>query len=169
MVRIVRPGDDATDPRLVLRGASLRTTYRRVIVVQAALIAAWLAGVVAIRLGVVPWADGNSVAVYVPLVGGPLVALGVFVVMLRAGHSAAGEAALDERGATFTKDSSALRMRIEWGEVVGYRDGAVAFVKLVPTEGESAWSSYLGIPTPTEAERVAVLAFLDARGLKRLG
>jgi hypothetical protein len=54
---------------------------------------------------------------------------------------------------------------IAWSEVLGYCDDSGASVRLVLPQDVGTYSA---IPTPTEADRVAVLSFLDARGLKRV-
>jgi len=55
---------------------------------------------------------------------------------------------------------------VSWGDLHGYRDGDAEWVELVLTQG--AAGHRLLVPTPKEADRVAVLALLDRRGLDRL-
>jgi hypothetical protein len=54
-----------------------------------------------------------------------------------------------------------------WREIVGYRDDSADYIQLL-REGTLGASPELAVPTRTEAERVAVLALLDSRGLKRM-
>jgi hypothetical protein len=159
--RILRQPEPPVDgPRLVVRGAAKGGVADRRAMVPFAL-------VIAIRRGLVPWVHADSPLTLVGLVVSSLAAFATFLVLFRAGHSAAGEVALDTRGATFTKDpGSPLRVAVDWEEVLGYGDGAATHVTLVARGGD--FGSYVSIPTPTEADRVAVLAFLDARGMKRL-
>ncbi len=168
-MKILRPGEPAfggASPRLVVRGwRTPAQSNLRAQVVGGALLALSLGWAIAIRRGHVPWIAQPDLA-YVPLVLGPPVAAAAFFVLFRAGHSAAGEAVLHDEGAAFAKEGD-LRLEVRWSEVAGYRDGATAYVQLEAADAPPL-GSHVAIPTPTEADRLAVLAFLDGRGLKRL-
>jgi hypothetical protein len=119
------------------------------------------------RHGSVPWVDGDGPA---PLLGMLVFGAASFVGIVRLGErwsAASGEATLDATGATFRKGGLGLEHRYAWSELAGYRDGTSVAVELVPA-GQRVGGAISSIPTPTEADRVAVLAFLDARGLRRL-
>lgn len=167
-MKILRPGDPtfASPPRLELRGPrSVAQANRRATLVFAALIALSLGAAIAMRRGLVPWIPHRDVG-FVPIVLGPMLASVVFQLLFRTGQAAAGGAALHDEGAVFAKEG-AFRLEVPWSEVDGYRDGATAYVQLEAAKAPLA--SHVAIPTPTEADRLAVLAFLDGRGLKRLG
>lgn len=56
---------------------------------------------------------------------------------------------------------------VAWSDLRGFRDAATDHVVLVPGD-EAEVAVELALPTPTEADRVTLLALLDARGLPRL-
>jgi hypothetical protein len=58
---------------------------------------------------------------------------------------------------------------IAWDRLAGYRDGNASFVRLVEKDRRLLQGpSHLLVPTRTEAERTAVLALLDRKGLRRI-
>lgn len=58
---------------------------------------------------------------------------------------------------------------IAWTDLAGYGDGSADYVRLRTTGALGGLRSLrLSVPTPTEEERVAVLALLDRRGVPRL-
>lgn len=169
-MRVLRPGVPAfggSCPLLVVRGRrSPKQATLRAALVGGGLLALSLGWGIAMRRGLVPWVGHPDVAL-VPMALGPLAAAAAFFVLFRSGHAASGEAALHDEGAVFAKEGD-LRLEVPWSAISAYRDGATAFVQL-ESGAAPPLGSHVAIPTPTEADRVAVLAFLDGRGLKRLG
>ncbi len=104
-----------------------------------------------------------------------LICLGSFVLgvlsaffLWRRSIARAGRVELAEGGFTFTRG-----WRRDWialADLAGYRDGDVDFVELVRKKDVPISKDFprLTIPTPTEKDRVTVLAALDASGLRRL-
>lgn len=127
---------------------------------------AFVVVVLAMRHGWVPWVDGAGWSPIVGMLVFGIASVVVFPRFIERSIAAAGRATLDDAGVTFEKEASGLEHRLAWSDVVGYRDAAQRWVELAPRRG--AAGALTSIPTPTEADRVAVLAFLDARGLKRV-
>lgn len=82
--------------------------------------------------------------------------------LLRAVRRRYAEAALFDDRVVITRESA---LTVAWKDVGGYRDDSADHVQLVSNDGSAP--ADLTIPTATEAERTAVLAFLDQRGLAR--
>lgn len=57
---------------------------------------------------------------------------------------------------------------VAWTELAGYRDGDARCVRLVERDGWLRFPPHLLVPTRDDAERAAVLALLDRKGLRRL-
>ncbi|MEZ0227645.1 MAG: hypothetical protein ACAI25_03415 [Planctomycetota bacterium] len=92
----------------------------------------------------------------------------IAVALSRRSMSRSGRVVLEEAHAFFERDGySAV---VFWEYCAGYLDGDSDYVELVLHEGapRSPLLWPLTIPTLREEDRVAVLAALDARGLRRL-
>lgn len=63
-------------------------------------------------------------------------------------------------------DTEPSNADVAWSELRGFRDAATDHVLLVPFDGRHPVE--LALPTPTESDRVKLLALLDERGLARL-
>lgn len=63
--------------------------------------------------------------------------------------------------------SEPYRVTLFWRDIDGFRDHDADFVEVVTDRWPRGYPK-LGIPTLSEQDRTAVLAFLDARGLRRL-
>lgn len=155
-----------TSTPLVVRGPSPARVGRQAGALMGALLLASVAGVVAARRGYLPWVDGAGLGAY-PFLLSPLVALALWWTVVIPRLAAAGEATLDHDRVTLTKDPGGLSHSIPWSAVAGYRDRARAFVELRLVRGGDHRTT-ASIPTPTDDDRAAVLAFLDARGLRRV-
>jgi hypothetical protein len=117
-----------------------------------------------------PWLVWDSMRLAVPIA---LLVLGLVLLRLTRRYFVCRSGT-----ATFYEDRVAFRKRVRgqtrfteatvaWSELGGYRDGSSDYIQLV-RKGESFASPLLAIPTPSEDDRVKVLALLDARGLARL-
>lgn len=156
---------EVTD-RLRVCGPDLVRVRRQGMLFTAGLLAASFGGALAARHGLVPWVDGQGLGAYAFLLA-PLGGLALWWVVMAPRLAAAGEAVLDERGVTLHEPAGGLAHTVAWSAIAGYRDHAGDAVRLVLARG-GALAGTASIPTPTEAERAAVLAHLDARGLRRL-
>lgn len=161
---VTRP--DATLPLRVC-GTDLRRVRRQGTLLMIALLSASFGGALAARHGFVPWVDAGGLGPYAFLFA-PLAGLALWWAVMLPRLAASGEAVLGEQGVTLRGDAGGLAHSIAWSAVAGYRDGASSAVQLI-LEGGGGLAATVSIPTPTEADRVAVLALLDARGLGRLG
>jgi hypothetical protein len=56
-----------------------------------------------------------------------------------------------------------ITVELEWRELAGFRDGSIDYVELIPRRPDVR--AMLTVPTPSEEERTAVLALLDAHGV----
>jgi hypothetical protein len=65
-------------------------------------------------------------------------------------------------------DRGATPVEVAWSDLDGYRDDAAHCVRLV-RKGEVWSAARLLIPAVTEAQRTAVLALLDQKGVRRMG
>jgi hypothetical protein len=79
------------------------------------------------------------------------------------------------RGVVFFEEAVVFRERgfrdvaITWDRLAGYRDGNADFVRLIEKDRRLLQGpSHLFVPTPTDADRTAVLAILDKKGLRRI-
>jgi hypothetical protein len=107
--------------------------------------------------------------------GAALVCFGTFVLAVavsfglwRRSVARSSRVVLDELGVEISRDL--FHENFPWRDLAGYRDGDTDFVELVRPAGVARRTRFprLTVPTLTEKDRVAVLAFLDARGIRRL-
>src|SRR5262249_48025830 len=79
------------------------------------------------------------------------------------------------RGVAFFEEAVVFRERgfrdvsIAWDRLAGYRDGDAGFVRLIEKNRRLLQGpSHLLVPTRRDADRTAVLALLDKKGLRRI-
>ncbi|MEZ0227644.1 MAG: hypothetical protein ACAI25_03410 [Planctomycetota bacterium] len=164
--RLVAPEEVRSRP-LTVTGAHSWSTGRGVLLVW---VLAGGGALVLTATGEAPW---------LPLLPRPLVGLGILLgstfgavltsfLVVRRSKARAGHVVFHERWIVFLR--AAETTTVGFDEIQGFRDGDADFVELVRKPGVSASIAFprLTVPTPTEKDRVAVLAVLDARGIRRL-
>ncbi len=153
--------------RLVIHGATSSSNLPAVFF-GLSLVAGAVTAVLAER-GHLPWLPfasrlGAQLICFMAFVLGWAVALFVS----RRSMARAGRVEIDEQKLVFHRDG--LWVAIQWTDCKGFKDGDADFIEVELREEVPLTRSYwpLTIPTPSEKDRVAVLAVLDAHGLKRL-
>jgi hypothetical protein len=124
-----------------------------------------------LALGRLPWAVAGSEKLFA---NAPLLTASVVVFALAVSYSLAksvflaraGRVELDDEGIVFRRGLF-LKTRVAWSALEGFSDASSGRVDLVK-KGERFARPSLAIPTRDDASRAAVLAALDAHGLRRL-
>jgi hypothetical protein len=119
--------------------------------------------ILALTYGRIPWSIEGSETVFsqAPLAGACVVVFAVAATYSLAKsffRARAGRIIIDDDGVLFT--GLIGETRVAWSELAGYSDSSGAHVDLAPRG--------LAIPTRDDATRAAVLAALDAHGLRRI-
>jgi hypothetical protein len=124
-----------------------------------------------LALGRLPWAIEGSGKLFADA---PLAAASVVVFAVGASYmiarsifiARAGRVELDDEGIVFQR-GFIVKKRVAWSELEAFSDASSGRVDLVK-KGEGFARPWLAIPTRDDATRAAVLAALDAHGLRRV-